>query len=133
MATSPCILTELLGGGDPTSVSDCSKPRLCCLLLHSYFPLEFSPRENIPPAMSTDATILASAQSSVHLGDSHLCPRIMLLRCITMGPSDHLSIALILCICPLSCHPFVVALYLLISPLVTPSGFPLPLLPCIYL
>ena len=34
-----CIMTALWGGGVPTFVSDWSEPRLCRLLLHSYFPV----------------------------------------------------------------------------------------------
>ena len=36
-ATSPCSVTKLWGGGVPTSFIDWSEPRLCCLLLRSYF------------------------------------------------------------------------------------------------
>ena len=38
-ATSPCSVTKLWGGVVPTSVIDCSEPRLCCLLSRSYFPV----------------------------------------------------------------------------------------------
>ena len=55
LATSLCSVTKSWCGRVPTSVSDYSKPKLCCLLLGSYFvrppcpplpPLEFPSRDS---------------------------------------------------------------------------------------
>ena len=69
--TIPCSVTESWGGVVPTLVIDHSNPRLCRLLLRSYYshpscptllPLDFPPRESLPPSLSADTVRRASTQ-----------------------------------------------------------------------
>ena len=70
-STSPFSVTKSWGRGFITSVSDYSEPRLCHLLLRIYYssppclpllPLDFHPRESLPPALSTNTSWHASKQ-----------------------------------------------------------------------
>ena len=98
-------VTKSWGGAVPTLVSDYSEPRLCLSLLRSYFTrppcptlwlLDFPPRDTLTP------TVVPKTGSSAHLGVPRLCPRTLILNCLSTGSSSHLSIDRLWCLWPVS-------------------------------
>ena len=119
--TSRCSVNKSRGGGVSTSVSNYSEPRLCRLLLRSYYshppyptlpPLDIPPRDIPPPALSANTARCAFTwyhpptwdspvsipayryESSLHrlLRSPEPCPSPMPLPCILLSIVVFLSL-----------------------------------------
>ena len=138
MYTSPCSVTEAKGGGVPTSVSDNSEPRLCCLLLQSYYscppcrpllPLNSPQRESPPPVLSCLPTTPVKTPDGIirppgrPLSPYHNTYPASSLHGFLRSPERHLYPMTLPRILP----SLAVILSLLTPPTATPSGFPSPL------